>query len=262
MPILEIQTIQFETFLFILLRVGGIMTVAPLFGHKNIPKTVKIGFISIISLILVPIVPAPEIGLSAGLGEIFIIAVKEVSMGLLLGFVSKILFMGVQMAGHLMGFQMGFMIAQVIDPSSGQQVSIIGQFKFILAILIFLAIDGHHILINAVVGSFNVVAIGKMVFTEASANLLIRSCVDIFLIAVKLGSPVIVTLFLTDVALGIIARTVPQMNIFIVGFPIKISAGFLILAVSFPFISYLLIRLMNHMDTDLTKLMIALSGRI
>ncbi len=262
MPILEIPIAQFESFLFILLRVGGIMTIAPLFGHKNIPKSVKLGFIGVVALILAPIVPNPDLPAASGLGEIFIVALKEVSIGLLIGFMSKILFMGVQMAGHMMGFQMGFMIAQVIDPSSGQQVSIIGQFKFILAILIFLAVDGHHILINAIVGSFNIVPIGEMTLTRATADLLIRSCVDIFLIAVKLGSPVIITLFLTDVALGIIARTVPQMNIFIVGFPIKISAGFLTLAVSFPFISYLFIRLLNNMDSNLTKLMVALSGRM
>jgi flagellar biosynthetic protein FliR len=261
MMLLEISTIQFEKFLFILLRVGGIMTIAPLFGHGNIPKSVKLGFIGIVSLILVPIIPAPALDSNTGLGEIFMVAAKEVSLGLIIGFISKIVFLGVQMAGHMIGFQMGFMVAQVIDPSSGQQVSILGQFKFILAILIFLAIDGHHLLINAVVGSFNVIPIGDMVISERSAELMVRACVDIFLIAVKIGSPIIVTLFLTDVALGIIARTVPQMNIFIVGFPIKISAGFLALAVSFPFISYLFSRLIHSMDRSLTMLMIALSGR-
>ena len=262
MTLLEISAIEFQKFLFIMLRVGGIMTVAPLFGHRNIPKSVKLGFIGIVSLILVPVIPGPALNPDVGLGVIFTVAAKEVSLGLLIGFVSNILFLGVQMAGHMMGFQMGFMVAQVLDPSSGQQVSILGQFKFILAILIFLAIDGHHLLINAVAGSFNVVPIGEMTIGAHAADMLVRACVDIFLIAVKIGSPVIVTLFLTDVALGIIARTVPQMNIFIVGFPIKISAGFIALAVSFPFISYLLSRLIQNMDNSLNMLMVALSGRM
>jgi len=111
MELLEISTIQFEKFLFILLRVGGIMTVAPLFGHKNIPKSVKLGFIGIVSLILVPVIPAPEIASNIGLGGIFAVAAKEVSLGLIIGFISKIVFLGVQMAGHMMGFQMGFMVA-------------------------------------------------------------------------------------------------------------------------------------------------------
>jgi flagellar biosynthetic protein FliR len=169
MALLEISAIQFEKFLFILLRVGGIMTVAPLFGHRNIPKSVKLGLIGIVSLILVPVVSVPDIGSITGLGEIFVVAAKEVSLGLIIGFISNVIFLGVQMAGHMIGFQMGFMVAQVIDPSSGQQVSILGQFKFILAILIFLAIDGHHLLINAVVGSFNVVPMGEMVISGKSA---------------------------------------------------------------------------------------------
>ena len=237
------------------------MIVAPIFGHKNIPKTAKIGFAGILSLILLPVIPAPDVGISMGLGSIFVIAAKEITFGLLLGFVAMMLFIGIQTAGHIMGFQMGFLVAQVVDPSSGQQISLLGQFQYMLALLMFLAIDGHHLLINAVAGSYVAVPIGEMNFNGASTELLVRICVDIFAIAIKIGAPMIVTLFLTSVALGIIARTVPQMNVFIVGMPLKISVGFLVLAMSFPFISYMFAKLMHGMDRNLTKLITALAGR-
>ena len=238
------------------------MTISPIFGHKNIPVIAKIGLAAIISLVLLPIIPVPDISFSAGLGTIFTIVAKEIVTGLLIGFTAMVLFMGIQMSGHIMGFQMGFIIAQVIDPSSGQKVSILGQLQLILAILIFLAIDGHHLLINAISESFSVIPLGQQVFSGASAEFLIRICVDIFAIALKIGAPMIITLFLTDVALGIIARTVPQMNVFIVGFPLKISTGFLTLAAAYPFISYVLTKLMHNMDKDLSNLIYALSGRI
>ncbi len=262
MSILEISTGQFETFLLILLRVAGLVTVSPVFGHKNIPATAKIGLAAVLSLVLLPVVPPPDLGLSAGLGTVTVIIVKEIATGLLIGFTAMVLFMGMQMSGHIMGFQMGFIIAQVIDPASGQKVSILGQLQLILAILIFLAIDGHHMLINAMARSFQIIPIGQQVFSSISADFLVRACIEIFAIALKMGAPMIVTLFLTDVALGIIARTVPQMNVFIVGFPLKISTGFLTLAASYPFISYVLIKLMHSMDRDLSNLIYALSGRI
>ena len=262
MSILEISAGQFGKFLLILLRVGAIMMVAPIFGHRNIPASVKIGFAGILAIILMPVVPTPEIGLNASLGSILVIAAKEIAMGLLIGFAAMVLFMGVQMSGHIMGFQMGFLVAQVIDPASGQKMSILGEFQFVLAMLIFLAIDGHHLLINAVAGSFSMVPLGGVAFSAAAAEIPIRICVDIFAIAVKIGAPMIVTLFLTDVALGIIARTVPQMNVFIVGFPLKIGTGFAVLAISFPFISYVFAKLMHGMDRNLTNLISALGGRI
>jgi flagellar biosynthetic protein FliR len=149
---------------------------------------------------------------------------------------------------------------EVIDPNSSQGVSIIGQFQFILALLIFLAIDGHHLLINAVVQSFAIVPLGHVAISGATAEIMTRICVDIFAIAVKLSAPVIVTLFLTDVALGIIARTVPQMNVFIVAFPLKIGAGLLILAASLPFFNYVLGKLILGMDRDLLRLIASMKG--
>jgi flagellar biosynthetic protein FliR len=187
-------------------------------------------------------------------------AVTEIIAGLVIGFAAILLFMGVQLSGQIIGFQIGFSMVEAFDPSSAQGMSIIGQFQFILALLVFLAIDGHHLLIAAVVQSFSIVPIGHIVFTGDTAQILTRMAVDVFAIAVKLSAPVLVTLFLTDVALGIIARTVPQMNVFIVSFPLKIGAGLLILVASLPFFNFVLTKLFQNMDRDLLRLIASMKG--
>jgi len=260
MSLVDFSAGQFEKFLLILMRVGGMMLVAPFFGHRNIPALVKIGFIVIFTLILVPIIPSPAINLDGNILAVSTIAAKEILCGLAMGFAAMVLFLAVQTAGQIIGFQIGFAIVDVIDPSSSQSISVISEFQYIVAILIFLAIDGHHLLINAVVQSFGVVPLGAVTFTPLSADILTRICVEVFAIAIKIGAPVIVTLFLTDVALGIIARTVPQMNVFIVAFPLKIGAGLLMLAASIPFFNYVFTKLVQSMDKDLIRLMASLKG--
>ncbi len=258
---IEISAANFEKFLMVLMRVGGMMFTAPLFSHRNIPPMAKIGLIGIFSLVLVPVIPSPPPELLNDLGSVIGVVAKELVAGLLMGFMATTIMIGIQVAGELVAFQMGFAIVQALDPSSSSNVSIISEFQFIMAILIFLAIDGHHLLINAVAGSFQVIPPGMINFSSASVEVAIRFCINVLAIGLKIGAPVIVTLFLTDVALGIMARTVPQMNVFIVGMPLKIGTGFLILAASFPFFSYVFTKLLQSMDRDLTRLITALAPR-
>jgi flagellar biosynthesis protein FliR len=260
MSLVDLSASQFEKFLLILLRVGGIITVSPFFSHRNIPNLIKIGFIGIISFILVPLVPADGLNLDGNLYSIFGVAAKEIVCGLLIGFTAMVLFIAVQLGGQIIGFQVGFAVMEVYDPSVSQSISLIGQFQYMIALLIFLAVDGHHLLINAIVQSFSIVPLGKVAFSSLSAEISTRTCIDVFAIAVKLGAPVIVTLFLTDVTLGIIARTVPQMNVFIVAFPLKIGAGLLILAASLPFFNYVFTKLIAGMDRDIIRLIGSLKG--
>jgi len=236
------------------------MTISPFFGHRNIPVIAKIGFIGMLALVLVPIVPAIGLDSPGNLGSLFTMAVTEILAGLLLGFSSMLIFLGVQLSGQIIGFQIGFAMVEVFDPGSSHSMSVIGQFQYILSLLVFLAIDGHHLLIAAVFQSFNIVPLGHIVFSGATADIAMRMAVDVFAIAIKLSAPILVTLFLTDVALGIIARTVPQMNVFIVSFPLKIGAGLLILVASLPFFNFVLTKLFQGMDKDLIRLIASLKG--
>jgi flagellar biosynthesis protein FliR len=260
MSILDFSALELEKFLLILLRVGGILIISPVFGHRNIPTLAKIGLMGMLALILVPIVPSGGLNGPGNLGSLFTMAATEIIAGLVIGFAAILLFMGVQLSGQIIGFQIGFSMVEAYDPSSAQGMSIIGQFQYILALLVFLAIDGHHLLIGAIVQSFSIVPIGHIVLSGATAQILTRMAVDVFAIAVKLSAPVLVTLFLTDVALGIIARTVPQMNVFIVSFPLKIGAGMLILVASLPFFNFVLTKLIQGLDKDLIRLIASMKG--
>lgn len=258
MSFLQLGALEFEKLLFVVLRVGGIMTVAPMFGHRNIPRMLKIGIIFIISIVILPTVPPLPGNLPPDLFSLSAILVKEVAAGLLIGFTSLLIFLAVQFAGNIIGLQMGFGIVNVIDPNSSAHVPIIGQFQFLLAMLIFLAIDGHHLVLSAVLNSFQAIPLGQINFSQLSAEIMVRAGVNTLASAIKLGAPCIVTLFLIDVAMGMVARTVPQMNIFIIGFPVKISVGLLMLGFSFPFVGYVFSKLLQGLNTDLNHLIMAM----
>jgi flagellar biosynthetic protein FliR len=258
MSLLQLSALEFEKLLLVILRVGGIMTVAPIFGHRNVPAMLKIGLILVISIVLLPTLSNTPVEMPKELFAMTAVMVKEVAAGLAFGFTSLLLFIAVQFAGDIIGLQMGFGIVNVIDPNSQAQVPLIGQFQFLLAMLIFLSLNGHHLLLSAMIGSFKVVPLGQITFSQLTGEILVRSTVDVIALAIKLGAPCIVTLFLLDVSLGIVARTVPQMNIFIVGFPLKISVGLMMMGVSLPIVGYVFSKLLQGLNSNLNNLIYAM----
>jgi len=141
-----------------------------------------------------------------------------------------------QMAGGLIDIMMGFSIVNVIDPQTGSQAPVMGNFKYIIAILFLFFTDGHHLLIRGILNSFFLIPVNKWApmlegtISQALIELFIRS----FAISIQIAAPLVAALFLVDVALGLISRTVPQMNVFVVGIPVKILAGFMVLLLVLP----------------------------
>ncbi len=238
MDILEYLNYNLETILFTSFRIMGVFLIAPLFNQQGAPNHFKIMLSFTLALVLSPIVAQQGFVIPEHLIEVITLAVKEMMVGLMIGFVFYSLFIGVQMAGAFTGFQMGFMIVNVIDPASEQQISILAQFKFIMASLIFFLLDGHHMILQALVASYKLVPVGEAVFRYQIHTELARLIIGIFVIAIKLAAPVMATLVLTDVGLGVISRTVPQMNIFIVGFPLKIGLGLFFMGAALPIFGY------------------------
>jgi flagellar biosynthetic protein FliR len=158
------------------------------------------------------------------------------------------------MAGELIGVDMGFGIVNIIDPMSGEQVSLIGQYKYILSLLLFLIINGHHFLLNALRGSFLAIPLGAANFRGMITDQIIFMSTEIFKIAIQISGPALVALFLTTFVMGIIARTVPQMNIFIVGFPLKIFVGLFMLAISLPLFVYVFGKLFGRFETSILSI--------
>jgi flagellar biosynthetic protein FliR len=246
---------QFHVFLLVLLRVGALLIVAPIFGHRNYLNRAKVGLALMVSLVLFPLVAAHQPAVPGGLFPYAFMMIREAALGLVLGYAVLLLFIGIQFAGQLAGLQMGLDIVDVIDPHSSGQISILGQYLNILAILILLTIDGHHLVLQGLAKSFEVIPLGGVQLKEAVMLKLIALTSEVFVIAVKISAPVVLALFLVSVALGVLARTVPQMNILVVGFPVQLAAGLGVLVASLPLFYLLLGKLVNALSRHLVALL-------
>ena len=229
----------------------------PIFGAQNVPVYIKAGLALIISYILFPLLAQP--GILWPVNSLFAYAflvICEFLMGLMFGFAASLIFASVQMTGHLLDTQIGFGMVNIIDPQFGQQIPLIGNFKYILALLIFLTTNGHHILLSAFLSSFKMIPVTHVVYhSNALASVITDMVVNTFVIALKISLPVLVALLLTDIALGILSRTMPQMNIFVVGIPAKIIVGLFVLSIGLPFYVAFLEVVFNGMFRDIFRLL-------
>lgn len=257
-PLLE----QLLLLALVFLRIATALVVMPFFGYRGLPQTVKVGLSAFLAYLLLPGVAAPTAlnQQPVGVFAFASVALPEIASGLLIGLVTGFIFYGVELAGQFLGLQMGFGIVSVIDPQTEEQVSIIAQLQYLFAILIFITFNGHHFLISGLAQTFHSIPLGGAHFPAGIAELMIRLSGDIFTAAVKIAAPVMAALFLSEVALSIVARTVPQMNIFIIGFPLKIGVGLLGLALTFPMLSYVLQKIWQTFETQWAQF-IALLGR-
>lgn len=252
---IEWHLVQFKTFLLIFFRFAGLFMGAPLYGSTVIPRAVKLTTALILALIMMPVLGLPGTDLPDNPGAYFVAVFSEVAIGVLIGFSATILFLAFQMSGIVMGQEMGFAMANVIDPVSNRQVSIIGQFTFLFALLIYLAIDGHHMLLSALVRSFQVIPLGVMSFPDALPRLITLKMVgEMFVIGIKLASPVIVAVFFSTVAFGFISKVVPEMNLFIIGFAARIVIGLVGFMLVVPLLVLSFEKLFGLMLRDLDRI--------
>lgn len=233
LEILGIITAQFPHFLLVMARVGAFMVTAPFFSSVQIPRMVKAGMIFFFSVLLVSMAPKVEVPFAFGAFTLHLFG--EMAVGLLLGLVGATIVAAIDLAGEIIGMQIGFGIVNVIDPTSESQISIISQFKLIVFTLILLALNGHHWILKGLADSFEAVPVGAGNVTPIAGYYLFDLGVHLFVLGTKIAAPVVVVLLLTSGAMGIIARTIPQMNIFLIGFAIRIMVGIFILAVSLSF---------------------------
>jgi flagellar biosynthetic protein FliR len=232
---------QIEAFIFVFLRVGAIVVTMPIFGSGSAPPRIKAGVSLMIAALIFPLVelqvPPPEIL------PLTLRMVGEVMIGIIIGFAGSLIFAGVQLAGQLAGFQMGFAIVNVFDPVTSAQVSIIAQFQYLLTVLVFLAVDGHHIFLSAIAESYRIVLPLGFHFSGELAQAVAELAKDVFIIAIKVGAPAVTALLMVDIGFGLIARTVPQINILIVGFPVKIAVGLIGIGLALPLVARMMGRI-------------------
>lgn len=234
-------------FLLMLTRVSGIFLVSPFLGSMNIPKYIRAGTALFMAIVFFPVVdnlsrlviPSTVAGYAAAV-------LIELFVGWLIGFVAYVTLSAINMAGKIMDLQVGFSMVNVMDPTSGQQSPLIGSFLYNLGIIVFLVTNGHHVLLSALTESFRAVPILGMQGNPALTDLMVNFTSGIFSTGVKIAMPVTFAILLTNVSLGILARTMPQLNIFVVGIPLQISVGLLILGLMIPFYILFLDVLFNE----------------
>ena len=247
-------------YLLILTRVTAFIVTVPFFSYRAIPTTQRVLFAALLAWFMVYTIDAPELQFD---GTYILLVVKEATVGLFIGVIAYIVMSAIQIAGGFIDFQMGFAIANVIDPQTGAQSPLLGQFFNVLAILLLLTLNAHHMLLDGIFYSYRFVPMDMLwpaFGEERLIEFVARMFMTTFAIAFQMSIPIVATLFLVDLALGITARTVPQLNIFVVGFPIKIGVSFLVLVTMFTVMISMMRKLFEIMMSAMRDLMIILGG--
>jgi flagellar biosynthetic protein FliR len=249
-----------EIFLLIFVRMSGLFVIAPIFSRTNIPRSLKIGFSFMLALILVNTISIQNIAIS-NIYEFAALVLREFIVGIALGYVSYTIFTAIYVAGELIDMQIGFGIVNVIDPISNIQVSITSTFYFIMCMLIFLLCKGHHILIRALFSSYEYIPLGQAVFGPELQSRVLEVFGGIFIIAFKIAAPILSAILITDVALGIISKTVPQLHVFVVGMPLKIMIGLTVLVITMPLFISIVETLIRGMDGEMLNFLKSMGTR-
>jgi len=248
---------QIYIFIFTFIRTTALLIMIPVIGERTVPLRVKGGLALLISLLVSPSVQMDMNNLRAG-NEIFILTIAlagEIMIGIVIGLITKIIFAGVQYAGEMIGIQIGFSIVNVIDPVSSSQISIISEFQYLIALLVYLAIDAHHTFILTIVDSYRVVEPFGYHFSGPLMEHILMLSKELFVMAIKISAPIMAVLLFTNMALGVVARTVPQINVFIVGFPLQITVGLIVFGLTAPLFVMLVQRILSRLPIELSTLL-------
>lgn len=238
-------------------RILAVLASAPVFNNRSMPAPAKIGFAALLALILLPVSPVANQNLAALPTDLFpfmLIVAQEILIGVLIGFVSNLVFMSVAMAAGVMGLQIGFRAANVFDPFLNNQSSALEQFYSLMTVAIFLIIDGHHWLLTALARTFETAPFGTFVLDSVTIEQLLRLTGESFVAAVQIALPIMGTLLLTDLGLGLIARAVPQIQVFFVGLPLKMGLGLLLLALTLALTVPVIRGMFSQMPVDLLNI--------
>lgn len=252
---------QFQAFIIILTRVASVLFLMPILGTRYVPNLVKIGLALVISLILLPLV---KVEVSAALFEPvgfgwYLIA--ELMIGLILGLTIKLIFAGIQLAGEFMGYQMGLSMASLFDPQFGVSNTVTSEFIYMVALLFFLALNGHHWFFKALAESFREVGPGGLQVQAGLYEYLLQLSGKMFVIAIKLMAPIMAIVLFVHMALGLTAKMVPQINLLLASFPLTIGLGLVFLALSIELFAPYFQSLFEETGREMVKTVLPLLGR-
>lgn len=244
MSLAQLLQWNLSLFLLILSRWTGMIMLAPVFGARGVPSLVKIGLAGSLSIILYPMLLATKPEIPVEVLPFMGLVIKESLVGLVIGFIIYALTAVLQGAGQLIDFQMGFTMGNALDPVYGMQSPLMGNFQLVLATILLLATNSHHYLIVAMVKSYTYIPL-NITSAPTGITFYVDLVANIFTLSVQLSIPVVGAILLADLGIGLLSRTVPQLNIFTVVFPIKIIFGFVLLILMMPLFGGTISHLFN-----------------
>ncbi len=244
MSLADLLQWNLSLFILILSRWAGMIMLAPVFGARGVPALVRLGLAASLTVIIYPLIFATKPTIPIELLPYIAVVFKEVLVGLVIGFVIYTMTAVLQGAGQLIDFQMGFTMGAAIDPVYGVQSPMMGNFQMVLATMLLLSTNAHHFLIAAMVKSYAYIPINP---SNLSSHYLYYAqlVTNVFSLAIQLAMPVFGALLVSDIGVGLLSRTVPQLNIFSIVFPVKIIFGFVILYLALPFFGESITHLFN-----------------
>ena len=221
-----------QGFLICLARVGSMFGSIPVFNGGQVPPQLRLGIVVLFALLVYPVVSGFIPDQSFGSIELALLLIQEVILGLMVGFLAQLVFMAAEFAGSLIGYQMGFAAANVFDPTTQRQVALISQFQGVFAILVFLALDVHHLFMRAIVASFEMLPPGSLNLSGGAIPMIMEVANHSLILSIQMVAPIIALLMMANLTLGIMARVFPQLNVFMLSFPINIGVSFIVMGMT------------------------------
>jgi flagellar biosynthetic protein FliR len=242
--------------LFPFMRVAALFTAAPVFSLRQFPKRARILLAVVITWLIQPLIPSSPVVPSFG-PESFLIALQQIAIGAAMGFLLQMVFQALIFGGQIVAFKMGLGFAFMMDPQNGVQVPVVAQFYLLLATLAFVAANGHLLLLGVLADSFQVLPVGVEGIDRDALYHIVAWASELFMAGLLMALPMIVTLLLVNIGMGVVGRAAPQLNIFAVGFPITLLVGLVLIWVSLPDVLAAFTDLMNGM---LGQILVMLGG--
>ena len=249
-----------DAILLVLVRMSGLFILSPVFGRQNMPALFKVGFAFFLTLIYVSATENLAVDYQDSMVLYVIYIVKELAIGIIMGYVTYIVMSGIYLAGQIIDNQIGFGYANVLDPITNIQVPLTSNFYYTYIILIFLLINGHHMIIRALFYSYKVIPLGQLTFSSEVIQELASLMTEMFAIALRISAPIIAAVFIADVVLGVLSKTIPEMNVFVLGMPIKVFLGLVIITITISNAVPIAEGLTTLMEENIVKFFTAMNG--
>lgn len=258
MELLLIPVDKIQLALICLARVAAILGSMPIFGSSQVPARAKTILAIMLTVLIFPAVESTLPQASFTPVALGLLVANEALLGIMMGFIARLIFTAVEFGGTIVGYQMGFAAANVYDPQNQRQVSLLSQFQNVFAILIFLALDVHHMFIQVMVDSYHLLPPGLLDFSTGAVPFVMELTSRMFVLAIRFSAPILAVLLLSGLVLGILSRVFPQLNVFMLSFPINIGMAFVIIGLTMNLVVALLTREFSLLPDNFEHLLLML----